>query len=225
MLSSCCVVSTSPTRRISRASYDIRMTPKIVIFRLADSREPLLVSKQLYTRDASRACIPRRGEALFDARATHETPKHATRCPTARSPSVSAWCTRRSWRSRRSATTVRPDVRSSRFRARTRLIGFDAVPTLARSRASDSRPRRDRTRAPPASGSRYARVRGVIGARPESEPAAASRRGAPRPPRAARCPRALETRRKLAMRRREAAFPRNDRDRRLRARVRRPRLV
>ena len=109
MLSSCCVVSTSPTRRISRASYDIRMTPKIVIFRLADSREPLLVSKQLYTRDASRACIPRRGEALFDARATHETPKHATRCPTEPSPSVSAWCTRPSWPSRRSATTVRPD--------------------------------------------------------------------------------------------------------------------
>lgn len=30
-------------------------------------------------------------------------------CPTARSPSVSAWCTRPSWPSRRSATTVRPD--------------------------------------------------------------------------------------------------------------------
>ena len=30
-------------------------------------------------------------------------------CPTARSPSVSAWCTRPSWPSRPSATTVRPD--------------------------------------------------------------------------------------------------------------------
>ena len=85
-------------------------------------------------------------------------------CPTARSPSASAWCTRPSWPSRRSATTVRPDPVVVSF------TGL-APASSARSRMGPGGPRvrpEDSTdRATPARpGSSILARRGVIGALP-----------------------------------------------------------